>query len=519
MTWARIEGSDYVGYALDNSVAQANGKNGGAHFSYRTLAVTANTLQYNAQENSLLASGDVTLTQNGASHKYSTLRYNPLMGEGIGERLEDGKPQFFRLKGSLAEETPFATGTHPTEKDFAPVDLSEARVAVVARSIALEPNRRLQFRRATFYLDGQKTLSLPFHVMALGQDTLFADPLFGYGNNGVTVDLPFYYDVRPQGVGTLHARRGARIGDSAFSTRQGWSIDAIQSYNGAHNQEGSVELTGINRTDWAARFRHGQQLDKITSGNVYLDVPGGGSRGLFASTQASRTYSNFNVNASLSGSRSPGVKDAVTGQKGQASGDIRGDVGASTREKPLWGGVKAPVHYTLSTDFARQSDYGRNDTTGVSQGVIYSNTTGGQLFSSPLPLARNTTLTQSVSLGQTWVKATSQNGQTADGISLLGTTAVNRSLGQLGLTTISYNYAQTPLYRVSNAASLVNGRQRLDLTAYLTGSKNVWRVTLNGSQGLDSPQQSLFSKLELALGGPWRGHIRFSNSRLGRNQL
>ena len=157
VTWERIEGRDYVGYAADNRVVQADGKNGEAHFSYRSLSVSANTLQYNAQENTLLATGNVTLKQNGVERKYSTLRYGPLQSEGVGERVEDGdKPQYFRVHGSLAEETPFAPGTHPGENDFLPDDLSEARIVIVARSVALEPNRRLQFRRATFYLDGQK---------------------------------------------------------------------------------------------------------------------------------------------------------------------------------------------------------------------------------------------------------------------------------------------------------------------------------------------------------------------------
>ena len=512
-TWEHIDGKDYLGYAADSAVVQADGKGGNARFSYRSLSVSADTLQYSARENRLLASGSVTLKQNGTERTYSTLSYNPLTAQGVGERVVDGKPEYFRVHGSEAAEEPFGIGLHPGPNDFLADDLSEARIVIVARSIDLEPNRKLQFRRATFYLDGQKTVSLPFHVMALGQDGLFADPLFGYNAGGLSVDLPFYYDVRPNGIGTIHARRGARIGDSAFATRQGWSIDASQAYNGSHNQEGTIELLGINRSDWAARFRHGQQLDKATSANLYIDSPGGIARGLFASTQATRTYSGFNMNASLSGSRAPGVTDSVTGTKGQASGDIRGQIGATTHEKPLWGSVKTPVHYTLTTDFTRQSDYGRG-TTGISQGVIYSNTTGAQLFTSPLPVARQTTLSQSVSLGQTWVRATSKNGQTAEGISLLGTTSLNRSLGNLGNTTLSYNYLQTPLYQVSNAASAVNGKQRLDLTAYLSGSRN-WNLTLNGSQGVDSPQQSLFTKLEVVLGGPWRGHVRFSNSRLG----
>ena len=514
VTWARIEGRDYLGYSADISTVQANGKNGTARFTYRTLDIKANTYQFNAQDNSILASGDVVLTSRGTERKYNTLRYNTAQSEGVGERIEDGKPVYYHIRGNQADETAFTNGEHIGENDFLPFDISESRTVIVAKSISLEPNRRLQFRRATFYLDGQKTISFPFHVMALGQSSLFENPLFGYGYNGLSVDLPFYYDVRTTGIGTLHARRGARIGDSsAFATRQGWSIDALQSYNGAHRAEGSVELVGINRTDWAARFRHGQQLDKITSGSVYLDFPGG-SRGLFASSQATRTYSEFNLNGSLSVSRAPGVTDVTTGQKGQAYGDIRGQFGATTREKPLWGSQKTPVRYTLTTDFSRLSDYGKGGVTGVSQGIIYTNTTGAQFFTNPLNLNRATSVSQSVSLGQTWVRASTLNAQ-AEGISLLGTTSLNRSFGSLGSGTLSYNYSQTPLYKISNANAIANGRQRLDLTSYLTGNKAKWNLTLNASQGIDSPQQTLFSKLDFALGGPWRGHVRLSTSRLG----
>jgi hypothetical protein len=217
--WANVRGADYTGYALDSGIIQASGRDGGARVTYRGLEIRADTLQLNVRDNSIRANGNVVLRRGDKQLAYRNLRYEFMTGKGFAERDVDGLPRTLILSGpALDEAAPGPSEAAPPPELWALEDLSEVSITVVAQSIALEPNVRLQFRRATFYLDGAKTLSLPFHVMSLSQESIFAEQILGYGPSGVTFDFPLFYDVRPETIGTFHVRHGARVGASAYST-------------------------------------------------------------------------------------------------------------------------------------------------------------------------------------------------------------------------------------------------------------------------------------------------------------
>lgn len=500
--WAHVDASTYVGYILDYGVIHATGKNGGARFEYRGLVVTADTIQYNVRDNFFTAVGNVTLAQAGETRTFTHLRYSPASQEGVGERIVGDRPEVFFLKGRKLEEAPPAPGQfRPPSDTWILEDLSGAGITIVAKSILLEPGSRLQFRRATFYLDGNKTLSLPYHIMALGQDSLFREQIFGYGPQGVTIDFPFYYDVRPTGVGTLHMRRGARLGDLASSSRAGWSMDMVQTYSGGSSADGTVEVTGLTRSDWGARLRHGQRLDATTTGSVYVDLPR--HRDLFVTTQVSRSYKTFHLNAAGSGSRAQGIRDLTTGAQAKAGGDVRGQLFAETFDRRLAGQEK--LRYTVNALAARQAYFGSN---AVAQGTVLTQTLGTRIFTTPLTIGKNTTYNQSVSIGQSWVRGSSGN---PSGLSLLGTSTLNRSLGRLGMTSLSYDFTQTPLLS-GGTAYAANGRHRLGLSVYLSAGEN-WSMNVTGSRGLDVSQSTLYGNMQFKIGGPWRGGVTLSSSR------
>ena len=208
--WARIDGSA-VGYVLDAATIQASGKNGGARLTFHGLTLSADVLQINTKEDIVHAVGNVTLSQNGVTRQYRTVKWELLSGTGVGEQFDkDGLPHVYAIRAPGLEESALGPNSEPvTHETWELADLSNATITVVAKSIALEPNTRIQFRRATFWLDGKKTASFPFHVIDLRQGTLFQDQIVGFGPTGLSFDLPFYYDVRPEAVGTLHMRRGA----------------------------------------------------------------------------------------------------------------------------------------------------------------------------------------------------------------------------------------------------------------------------------------------------------------------
>lgn len=490
-TWARID-ADYVGYAVDSLVIQANRRTANARVSYRGVAIAADVLQLNVQNNTVRAIGNVSLEREGVKRLYANLRYELLTGQGVGERDEDGRPRPIAVAGpNLAETMPGETVRGET---FALEDLSLAALTIVARSIALEPNVRLQFRRAAFYLDGSKVLSLPYHVMALGQVSLFSEQVVGYGPNGMTVDFPLYYDVRPSAVGTLHVRRGARVGSSAYATRPGWSLDIEHAYNGSSGTDGTLEVTGVTRQDWGARWTHGQRLDARSRGSLYVDFPN--HRDLFANALASRSFRGFSVNATLAGSRTA-LEDVVSGTR-NAGGDWRGQVYGETDAHSVSGA--GPLRYTIQVSTARQGFYGPSAQPGYN-----THTAGVRLFTAPLPLSRQSTLTQSLSVGQTFLSGSRAR---KGGASILGTVALNHALGRQGSTSLTYDYTQTPQQNVT----LASGQHRLGANLFAARGDR-WNLSLTGTHTLDGAYSTLYGNLSFGLGGPWRGRVALTASR------
>ena len=493
--WAQIAGNDYVGYAADFGVIQANGKDGGARVTYQDLEIGANALQVNVRDNTVRAEGGVILARGEKKRSYSNLRYDLKTRQGVGERDEDGRPVPVVVRGPDLEEERPESPPPDAAQAFALEDISGASVTIVARAIALEPDNRLQFRRATFYLDGAKTLSLPFHVMTLGQQSLFAEQIVGYGPQGFSVDFPLYYDVRPSAVGTLHVRHGARVGGgSVYSARPGWTLDLDQAYNRGSGVDGRFELTGVTRRDWGARWTHAQRLGAATRGQFYVDFPNHSD--LFGNAQLSRSFSGFSVTMNASGSRSS-VEDAAAGRR--SLGDLRAQIYAETDARPV--GAIRGLRYNLSLSSTRQGFYGPD-----APGAYNLQTAGVRLSASPVALNRQTSLQQSYSLGQTWTQGSSAERRSG-GASVQGTLALTHRMGRLGAGTLTYDYAQTPQFADTY------GRHRLGGSLFL-GNGDRWNLSLTGSQSLDTTFATLYGSLGFALSGPWRGRVTLSTSRV-----
>lgn len=616
--WIRLTGSQYVGYIADFGIIHAIGKNNGARLRYRGVEIRADELQYNVRENRVRARGNVVLRGAGSGggeqgRVYSSLRYDLLTFEGIAERDQDGRPMAVTLAGPLFGEqttpaattapavetapasvapanaapaakngdtaaatatakvatTPAAAAASPSTAQLAQLlpdafqleEVAGARLTIVARAIDLEPNQKLQFRRATFYLDGTKTLSLPFHVMALGQETLFSDEVVGYGPGGITFDFPLYYDVRPSAIGTLHLRRGERFGGSAYATRPGWTLDIEHAYNagtGKRAADGTLAFSGLTRRDWNARWSHSQNLDGATRGQVYLDVPAG--NGFFGNALVTRQFSGFRLNLSVSGSRtagisvpilgdptqplpaggnnsgSNGVLDPITGQPlppgatpvpgtpteaveqilaGVPTGNLRGHLYAETDAQTVPGA--GLLRYSLSGGTTRQAYFGKNALAPYNVQNI-----GVRLFTAPIALpGGRTRLTPLLSVGQEWISGGATGSVDSNGVlqgegrrsglSLLGTLSLNHGFGRLGTGSLVYDYAQRP-----QLSTLTGGRQRLAMNLFL-GNGERWTLSLAGAQTLDGGgYRNLLSSLGFAITGPWRGQITFS-STAGRN--
>ncbi|MBC8139865.1 MAG: hypothetical protein H7Y38_00330, partial [Armatimonadetes bacterium] len=395
--WLQVSGKQYTGYAADLSIIQANGKNGGATLSQRDTMITADALQYSLQTGMVTANGNVKLRVGEVEKEYTNLKLNLQNGQGIAERLDEtGKSvgYWVDLLPTFLEREPEGEfrGIIGYEA-FVLADLSESTVAITAKSIAFQPGKSLQFRRATFYLSGVKTASLPFHVMPLNTTELFAEQVVGLNAGGVTVDFPLYLNVQPNGINTLHIRRGAQVGSSQFSNKSGFSFDVEQTYN-TRKSEGAAQITGLSRSDWGAFLRHAERLPGKIDGNLYMDAPN--HRDLFGTMNLSRRFGSVTLNANGSGSYNPSRTDSA-GNRFNTGGDLRTQFYGATDPRPLLKSTK--VNYSLNIGTARQLYYGA---TAEGRGFVDTHYSTLRLTTPQIPVNRSLKLSQSVSLGQTW---------------------------------------------------------------------------------------------------------------------
>ena len=504
--WIRISGPTYTGYIADNAIVQAIGKDGAAEFAFRNITLSADNIQYHARENWLIAVGNVTLKIGDETRSFRALRWNLEQGTGLAERIRDNRLSAYELSGPLLTETPFDKNRLlPATETWALADLSDAQMAVVARSIQIEPGKRLLFRRATFYASSVKMYSVPVHVMSLDQKFIYPKQLIGFSQQGLSVDVPVYYDVRPNTIGTLHVRHSARIGDSAYSIRPGWSFDTVQTYTGPQRMNGTVEINGLSRDDWGVNFSHAQQLGINTGASLYLNFPN--HKNLLLNPQISHNFKDFYVSANGTGSLAPGYTDPTSGIKGPNSGALSGVLTAETHSRPV-PNVKS-LRYVLTAGLGKQHYFGGSQ---YLKGDALTNTLGTRLYTAPLPIARNTTLTQSAAYSHLWASHRGLAGNVLSGATFLATTTLNQTLGSLGSVGLSYDFTRTP----ANASQVTygNGRHRLGLTGYMA-SGDAWDFNIFGSKALDVSQSSLYGSLGFKIKGPWRGRITHQLSEFG----
>ena len=509
--WVRVDGKQYVGYAADQGVLQANGKHGMARISYRSLSIAADALQYVPRTGLVIATGNVSVRAGDAKRgetkrTYANLRIDLNSGQGIAERVDEGgkvTALWVDAFPTFEESAPKNTSRPPiTYQIFQFTDISESNIVVTAKSVAVHPGKSLQFRGATFYIAGQKSLSLPFHIMPFDQKELFAEQVIGFNAKGPTMDFPLYLDVKPGSIDTLHIRRGARLGSSAYSNQAGFSFDFEQNYNGKQNAEGTLEVNGLTRSDWSARFRHSQRLPLGAEGNFYVDTPN--HRDLFGTTSLTRRFKGYSLNLSGSGTFSATRSDPFSGQRIGSGGDLRGQFYAATDPRQF---LRSLFNYSLNAGTGRQSYYGFQS---VGRGTVDTHYSTLQLSSRQIPLAPRASLGQSFSLGQTWV-VTQHRGQgifPRTGATVLASTAATYQLGAGGTAGLTYDYAQYPLSSSFDGV----GRHRIGANLYAQ-PRRFLTLTANASRGLDVPSDNVSADMTVSLGGPWRTRARYYTSR------
>src|SRR5262249_45962861 len=274
-----------------------------------------------------------------------------------------------------------------------------------------------------------------------------------------------------------------QAGRSSFSRRGGWSLDLTQAYNSigsARRYTGQMGLLGMNRDDWGFRWSHSQEFNSDTRATFFADFPQHQSVNL--STNLTRQMGPFYAGLNLSGNRN---------LVGISTSGFNGD-------------------FYLDTVPKKVGKSGYTGAIGVSSGFTHVDTAGGRsdvatqtiqarFNSAAFKLDKETTLTNSLSVGNVWIS------HRLGGPSFLASLSPNRIMKGANLQ-LGYDLTKQP--------NLITGggNHRVSMTL-MTGMNSKTSLYLLASSMLDAQASSLIADFDYNFIPRWDFSLKASMQR------
>jgi hypothetical protein len=466
-----VDSDTYLGYSLDYKTLEAVGD---VRVKYRALELEAREVQVDLDKNRLIARGDsvahpLRLHTSAGILQGNLFTYDITSLQGYLLSAEASTIQRIDASKSVPEVTQSDTVLPPEEFDA--VDISDSSGFIKAEQAVIFPNEKIQFRKATLYMNGKRVFTLPYYVLwmnGLGPD---GQQYLSYGTSGITLNLPFYYSVTPSSSGAVVLRHGESTGWSEYGRQPGWFLDLRQQYSTGRS-EGTLVMSEVTGGNWGAQLTHSQTLDDKTHAYMYLDYAS--HKDLLGTLNLNRRFDAFDVDLNLFGSKyDTGSKSLVTNLQFQ------------THSKPVG---KLPLRYTIST----QSEYAAGS---ASQSGRFSQSLHGSVYSRPIPMSKTLSIKSSLGLGYLWK-------EDGSGLSTLGTAVLDWKLSSRNSLQVSYRYTDR-----ANISSSSGTRQSISARWTVTDGKK-WDASLYALKGLDYSSSNFFFSADYHLNSDWRLGLR-----------
>lgn len=473
-----LDGGGYLAYSSDYHIIEAFSDNE-ATFSGGQVIVKASAWQYDTRSNALVAHQAV-LVRRGKPQNYYRLYYYPLSDSGIGIiQKEDGTAETVMFE--QGEFTKPETSISPNL--FILRDLSDSQVLFSLKKGVLIPNQRIQMFHARMYVAGMRAFTLPLYDLSLQSQEPLGQSFLGASSNGLTVDLPIYYSMRPGSVGALHIRRGQMYSSSADGGEKVWSLDLVQNYSSSGKVQGEFGVYRANRDDWSIRWNHSVTFNKKSSGYMYLETPSNSA--VYANTGYSFRNNSGRLGISLSGNSE---------FSGEVARSARGQVFWETKPVNLNSKLRMTISPSISSEWVQALNITR-------QQSLYGAT--ARLYTNPFKILDF----QIMPTGSVGYR---DGNQIYRGITKDATLMAIRNIGDLGALSLVYNYHDSP--QATNVS-----RQMVSAQLSLMPAK--WmNLSVGGSKALDLENDSLVGSLAFKLGSALLVGADYSGSRYRDDQ-
>lgn len=471
-----VSSTKHLGYDVGKQIVDSAG---GVQISHRGVDITAEEAQIDVRKNILRAKarlgGDsIRVTRGDKTISASALYYdlNSMNGVIFTPAEEGAKRFLFRGRDMFIQPD-----EEPDEKvvfDFQPVEIST--MFIRARALLIRPGEEIKIKRASFYMEGDKILSVPLHVVSLSGRATGINQMLTYGTEGLRMDLPIYYSLTPNGTGSFRLRHSEPSGWGTYNGRAGWQVDMEQDYTQGGSTEGSLAATRITSGDWGLRWNHRKEFDNNSRLYTYIDYPA--HQNLYSTIDYSMSFGDYNLSLNLRGN----VRD-------RATDSYTSNIFLQSHPKNLVGNA-------ITYGFTTRLSY--NSLLSSENGNKFGQALGLQFYGKTLKVGGGS-LNSSLTAGREW-------GGMYPGSSVYANLGYSRNLGMIGTLGLNYTYSWAD-------SSFGYNAQRLSTDIYMSPSQ-AWNSHVYATYGLDDGSVSAFGDFGYTFAQIWRASIQGTYQKL-----
>ncbi len=469
-----IDAADYLAYSIDYKILEAIGA---VKIRYRTIEMTADEVQVDLEMGRIVARSAGRDTPIGIRMRDKEITGDLLICDiqslhGQLISISSGKSQAVDLRSGESKESEGPGMYLPEDLEF--VDLSESSVVVKAKNATVFPNEKINFESAGVYVNGKRTIWLPFYVLSLTGSQADETQYVGYSTGGLTLSLPLYYSLTPSSSGAVLIRHGESAGWGWYGQRPGWFLDVRQKYT-TPKANGQILLSQVTDSDWGAHLSHSQQFDSRTQGYLYVDWAA--HKDLYGMVNLSRSYGDIDAGVNFYGSYMDEGGDTQTTE-----------LSLQTRSKPLG---KLPARYSISSRTSYVDGSNLGSYAGLQESLL------GNIYSNPFKIMKGVTLRTALGLGYRW------GNELTTGLSTTATAVMDWRINPYSWLQINYRFAE----RATSYRSVTGGKQNLSANLRLSDGKR-WGASLLLMYGLDYPSTNILGDVSYYLDRNWRIGLR-----------
>ncbi|MCE5315008.1 MAG: invasin domain 3-containing protein [Armatimonadota bacterium] len=252
-----------LAYSVDTDTILASS---GVTMEYGNLTIKATGAQVCQSKSQMLAQGEVSI-----EGKEETLHADALTCDTRTDhiRLIDSNEQSNARIYSAASLKQIETNDDQTDdQGFIPLDDVDGKTWIICDRLVLIPGEKILFFKASIYVGEVKVISLPYYCYSYKEKESILQQVRYTSNDGILVDMPFYYHMSDSRTGALKLRYAANGAENGgyYMPAKGMSLGLEQNYSLSDTSQGRVFVDSVFGSSQAFELAHHLEFGSMMTG-------------------------------------------------------------------------------------------------------------------------------------------------------------------------------------------------------------------------------------------------------------